>query len=209
MSASSNRLKRLKKLENLFLYMLVLCFAFSSAAKAGDIIQASVKHDDGVYSLLVEMQIQRSARSIRELLTDFDKMKLYNKSVIESRRLRSSDPQVTLGRIEMKDCVLFFCTKLVQVQETRKLANGDLQVTILPRFSDYRMGKSIWHIASQEDGSTRLRIDAVMEPKLWVPPLVGPAMVSDLLKNRALSMMENLEALARPNPIRLGLAKAK
>jgi len=181
-------------------YLLALFVALPSVATAGRVIQASVSHDDGVYSLLVEMEIQADAHSIRKLLTDFDKMGLYNESVVDSSRWYSPEPQVVVGRIEIRDCVLFFCATLVQVQKIRELPSGDLQVTILPHLSDYSMGKSLWHIVQQADGSTRLRVEAVMAPKLWVPPLIGPAMVSNLLKERALSMMENLETLTRPHP---------
>jgi len=114
-------------------YLLALFVALPSVATAGRVIQVSVSHDDGVYSLLVEMEIQADASS----------------------RWYSPEPQVVVGRIEIRDCVLFFCATLVQVQKIRELPSGDLQVTILPHLSDYSMGKSLWHIVQQADGSTR------------------------------------------------------
>lgn len=179
------------------LFGFYLLAAVPHIVMAGDVIEASVSHDDGVYSLIVEMQLHGNANRIRELLIDFNKMGLYNESVVRSTRLYSLGPQVVVGRIEIRDCILFFCSTLVQVQKIRKLPSGDLQVTILPELSDYRMGKSLWHIVPQPNGNTRLRIEAVMEPKIWVPPLIGPSMVANLLKTRALSMMNSLETLSQ------------
>ncbi len=177
---------------------MVFCFCLlaPSIVAAGHVIEASVSHDDGVYSLIVEMQLQGNAHRIRELLVDFDKMGLYNESVVSSTRLSSPEPQVVIGRIEIKDCILFFCSTLVQVQKIRKLPSGDLLVTILPKLSDYHMGKSLWHIVPLANGGTRLRIEAVMAPKVWIPPLIGPSLVANLLKTRVLNMMENLETLS-------------
>jgi len=179
-----------------FLCFFVLSIVISDICHAGHIIQASASYDHGVYSLFVEMEIHGNADNVRELLIDFDKMKIYNTSVVHSNRWHSPDPQVILGRIEIEDCILLFCATLVQVQKIEKLESGDLQVTILPELSDYRMGKSLWHITQQDNEHTLLQVDAVMEPKLWIPPLIGATLVSNLLKSRAISMMEGLESLA-------------
>lgn len=179
-----------------FLYFCMLFIVISNVCKAGHVIQASTNYDHGVYTFFVEMEVHSNAENVRELLVDFDKMKIYNASVVQSDRWNSSDPQVILGRIEIRDCILFFCVDLVQVQKIQQLASGDLQVTILPEFSDYRMGKSLWRITQHDKEHTLLQVDAVMEPKIWVPPLIGTALVSNLLKNRAISMMEGLESLA-------------
>jgi len=178
------------------IFLLVLFFVIFNTSTAGHLIQATASYDDGIYSLSVEMEVHGNADSIRNLLVDFDKMKSYNSSVIHSKRLSSPEPQTTLGSIEIKDCILFFCATLVQVQKIQQLPSGDLQVTILPQFSDYSMGESHWHIIQQNKEHTLLHIDAVMAPKLWVPPLIGPSLVSNLLKNRAITMMEGLETLA-------------
>ncbi len=183
------------------LFCFYLLVAIPNLVTAGTVIEASVSHNDGVYSLVVEMQLKGNANRIRELLIDFNKMGLYNVSVVRSTRLYSLGPQVVVGRIEIRDCIFFFCSTLVQVQKIRTLPSGDLQVTILPELSDYRMGKSLWHIVPLPNGSTRLRIEAVMEPKVWIPPLIGPSLVANLLKTRALSMMESLEKLSQSNSL--------
>lgn len=178
-----------------FLYFCMLFIIISNTSEAGHVIQAFASYDHGVYTFSVEMEVHSDAENVRELLIDFDKMKIYNTSIVQSNRLNFPDPQVILGRIEIRDCILFFCVDLVQVQKIQQLASGDLQVTILPEFSDYRMGKSLWHITQQDKEHTLLQVDAVMEPKIWVPPLIGTALVSNLLKNRAISMIEGLESL--------------
>jgi len=182
------------------IFLLVLLIAIFNTLEAGHLIQATTSYDHGIYSLFVEMEIHGNANNIRELLVDFDKMKSYNSSIIHSKRWNSPEPQVILGRIEIKDCILFFCATLVQVQKIQRLPSGDLQVTILPQFSDYSMGKSLWHITQQNNEHTLLQIEAEMAPKLWVPPLIGPSLVSNLLKKRAITMIEGLETLAHVDP---------
>jgi len=82
---------------------MFFCFylPISPIVMAGDVIEASVSHDDGVYTLIVEMQFQGNANRIRELLFDFDKIGLYNKSIVSSTRLYSLGAQVVVGHIEI------------------------------------------------------------------------------------------------------------
>jgi hypothetical protein len=186
-------------------HMLVLSLAlgavlifggFPRFAEAGQVHRASVDYRDGAFSIVLEMHVYGDADVIRRLLTDYEHLSQFNDSVTESQQLESPDPDVLRARIVTEDCIAFLCAKLVQVQDVRQLPEGDLVIRILPSLSDYTTGNSVWHIAPETGGGTYVRVEALMAPKLWIPPLVGPSLVASMLRDRAIRMVDNLEALA-------------
>ncbi|MBF0611073.1 MAG: hypothetical protein G8345_10795 [Magnetococcales bacterium] len=183
--------------DHLYLCFLFLCLLGIPITWAGEVIEAQADHQDGVYHLQLVVRMQGDLASIRDLLSDYSQVSRYNPIIRESETLSSGQPEVVKARLVAEDCIILFCTRLVQVQELRHLINGDLQVTILPNESDYSQGGSLWHLENMADGSLLLRVDATMAPNVWIPPLVGPALVAEHMKNRALEMVHNLENLSR------------
>ncbi|MBF0285462.1 MAG: hypothetical protein HQL51_13505 [Magnetococcales bacterium] len=166
-------------------------------AWAGEVLQASSSNVDGLFSLVLEMRIQGSAETVRGLLSDYNRVSSYNDSIIESRLLSVHKDGSRTARLVAHDCIALFCATLVQVQRMVRLPNGDLRVDILPEQSDYAKGRSLWTIQQEPNGFTRVRVEAEMAPKLWLPPVVGPALLTRLMMDRAVEMVGRLESLGR------------
>lgn len=170
--------------------------AFPRPAEAGQVQRASVDYRDGAFSIVLEMHVYGDAEVIRRLLTDYEHLSRYNDSIAESRQLESPEPNVVRARIVTEDCIGIFCARLVQVQDVHTLPEGDLAIRIVPSLSDYSAGNSLWHIAPETGGGTFVRVEALMAPKIWIPPVVGPGLMAGMLRDRAIRMVESLEALA-------------
>ncbi|MBF0624792.1 MAG: hypothetical protein HQL82_08295 [Magnetococcales bacterium] len=190
-------MKRLHRILLVTTLALVLGLAGSGTAGAGEMITSGVRHADGVYHLTLEMRLRGRADLLRSLILDFDHLEQLNPTIVASARLTSPNPDVARMRITLRDCVLIFCPQLVQTQEVRQSNDGSLLVTILPEASDYSAGRSVWTFTQEENQITRIRVEAMLAPRIFIPPLVGPAMVGQLFQTRSEEMLANLETLAR------------
>ncbi|HTY50933.1 MAG TPA: SRPBCC family protein [Steroidobacteraceae bacterium] len=96
-------------------------------------------------------------------------------------------------------CVLWFC-RLVQgvpdVSFTTGADGGDVEVVFRPNTGDFRSGAAHWRFRASGSG-TDLQFSAEAEPAFYVPPLIGPWLMSRWLRAQAVGTSTNIEALAR------------
>jgi hypothetical protein len=93
--------------------------------------------------------------------------------------------------------VYFFCKTVHQVQDVTEVPGRYISASVLPAMSDFRHGVArvyMW----PEGAHTRIRVLAEVEPDFWIPPLIGPWIISRKLHSEALETMRNLERLAGP-----------
>ena len=176
---------------------LVILFSVSQIIRAGEVIKSDVTYDNGVYSINVIMDINGDISRTREILLDYSQTPRYNDNIIKSELLKTTVTGKKIGRVVIRDCLLFLCRTLVQVQEMEKLSSGDIQIHVIPERSDYNTGDYMWHITPGPYGVTRLRVNAVIAPKISVPPVIGPVLISHKLKTRMIGVINKLERLSR------------
>lgn len=175
----------------------------ASPVRAGETERADVVFNAGLFTLDLEMRIHGDVDLIKSLLTDYDHLQEINASVVESARLRSPLPDVTIARIVAEECFFLYCARLTQVQEVREHADGALAIHILPERSDYKRGDSLWRFRQDRDGTTRVTVHAEMAPDLWIPPAIGTSLASNRMRERAVAMVERLEELAAASSLSL------
>jgi hypothetical protein len=88
-----------------------------------------------------------------------------------------------------------FCKEVERVEAVRLLQSGDLEAEIIPALSEFKSGKATWKIIPLE-GNSRMVYEASLEPDFFIPPVVGPAIVKDNLKNEFLTTLERIERIA-------------
>jgi len=180
----------------LILVCLVLVISAHQNLFAADLIDSTVTYVDGVYSINIVMDIKGDLDKTREILLDYDQTTRYNDNIVRAELLYSTPSGKHIGRVEIRDCLLFFCRTLVQVQELEKLASGDVRINILPEQSDYTFGEYLWQLTPGSGGATHLQVSASLAPKITVVPLIGPALIAQKLKKRLIKVMEKLERLS-------------
>ncbi len=97
-------------------------------------------------------------------------------------------------------CVIGFCKEVRQRQRVRQLGFGELLAEIQPRGSDFRYGRAHWRLTPLGN-ATGMRFEAELEPKFWVPPVLGPWLIKRALEQEARASAVNLERLAQ-EPLR-------
>ncbi len=166
-------------------------------ARAGEILVAQVDHDRGLYRIELDMRLDAGKGHVWRLLTDYSHYGQLNNAIKESEILRQQGPGSYRVRTVTRACVYFFCKTVTQVQDVTEVPGRYISASVLPALSDFRHGVArayIW----PEGAYTRIRVLAEVEPDFWIPPLIGPWIISRKLQSETLETMRNVERLAGP-----------
>ena len=161
---------------------------------AGDVMEAEVIHESGVYTLSLEAWISAPAPRVHHMLTDYTHLERVNPAVKESEIINSNSPVHHRVRTLIEACIAFFCKQLIQVWDVEQQSDYVIVAAIVPELSNFRSGNANW-VLSEEGGGTRLRFTTQLEPSFWVPPLIGPWLIRYKLRKEALESVDNLEQL--------------
>jgi hypothetical protein len=146
--------------------------------------------------VLAQLQVQAPAPSVRAVLVDYAHIDRLNPDITESRLLPAPAPGVARVRTVIEACAMFFCRSLTRVEDVRPHGETGLRSDMVPAQSDFEAGTSYW-LFEPEAGGTLLSYQATLEPKFWVPPVIGPALVTRSLRKELLILFENLETEAQ------------
>jgi hypothetical protein len=106
---------------------------------------------------------------------------------------RAGEPRV---RVVVRACALFLCRTVNKVNDVTQLPSGDLRTRNVPALSDFTEGEETWQLRP-EGGATRLRYQANMVPKFFVPPVIGPLVIKAVIRRELRESARRVEALAQ------------
>lgn len=152
---------------------------FITVAQATD-INVEVVRENKAYTFNMQFVAQGSAQQVHAIITDYNNLTRLNPLIIESRILPYDDTSVTRVELVTEGCMLFFCKKIVRVEESKEHDNFDIETEFIPELSDFKSGHTRWTFSSQGQ-STLVNYRASMVPDFWLPPFVGPYMLKKQL----------------------------
>ncbi len=175
-----------------------LCFAFicSAPVLANDIAEFDVTEEEGVFYIKASVVLYAPADYVHDVLTDYVHIYRLNPSIVESEVLTSPDENVTRVRTKVLGCVVFYCEEIERVEDVKILASGDIQAKIVPEFSQFKSGVTLWQIQSI-GGNSKLTYHAEMEPDFFIPPVIGNSIVKAKLRDELINSFTRLEKIAR------------
>jgi len=177
--------------------LLLAGLLIARPGSGGEILESAVDYREGVYHIVMDVWIDAPEPIVRELVTAYNHLAQVNPAVQESEIIRTFSPDHHRVRSVIRLCFAFFCKRMIQVQDIEQREDGDIVATILPEASDFREGQGRWMLI-RENGGTRMRFTASLEPDFWVPPVIGPWLIRYKLRGETLQSAGNLERLARP-----------
>jgi Polyketide cyclase / dehydrase and lipid transport len=160
-----------------------------------DIHEVEVTEQGGVYHINASVVINAEAEYVHQVLVDFVHIYRLNPSIIESDVLDTKDGQNTDVRTRVLGCAGYFCQELERVEKVRQLPSGDLVAEIVPEKSEFRSGKTVWHIEPMGERS-RIVYESEMEPDFYIPPVVGKFMAKKSIHTEITTSFQNLEKIA-------------
>lgn len=179
---------------------LLWSVAFVVSAMEGRVNDLTVTEQESSYTIRVDVQVAVPLTAAWRLLTDYPHLDRLNDAIRRSEVLARRSDTRHLVRVDAEACVLFYCKKLVLVQNVYQQPHSRLLATIVPMQSSFRFGEA--NLELQPDGGmTRMRLYARITPKFWVPPYIGTWLIEWKLRGEARDTIDNMERLARTLPL--------
>lgn len=175
--------------------LIALCFLVPAVVMAGSLESIAVDRKGNSYSVSMIANLDTSADKAWGVLADLDALPKLNDAIHQISYSPSPD-QLASSRAAsvIRLCVLFFCKNLNQTQDLYHQPNH-LHAKVIADLSDFHYGYGDWKIVDHH-GSAQLHFNSSLEPKFWIPPLIGPWVIRRKLASEAVVTMENIERLA-------------
>lgn len=170
--------------------------AFSMTAAAAELRSIEVSLEDGRYRLISESQFEVNQDALYTVLIDYEQFKKFTSAIVASRNVEPD----TEGRPQfytlMEGCVLFYCRTFERNGYLLLKPKHDIVAVVDAEASDFKYSRERWQLRSEGDG-TLMIYEFEMEPRFWVPPVIGPYYIKRALKSGSVRAINRIEALAR------------
>lgn len=170
----------------------------AGAAGAAQVDRVEVERKGGRFHVEMHTRLSVPPQAAYATFSRFEDLPRINPSVRRASII-GHNGEATRVESRLKVCLAFFCPKFRMTQDMLGGAEGEaftLAATVVPELSDYRYGVGTWTFAPCEDG-TCLSFVAELEPKFWIPPLIGTWLMRRELRAQAKATSEGIERLAR------------
>jgi len=182
--------KPISIISRLFTYLLLLIFLTGKSALANEhTVSLDITSKDNTYITKLSSLINTPPSRLFELLTKYDKLHSYSRLIRKSELL----PNGHLS-LQLETCFIFICFKKKQVLAL-SISEHSIIGKIIPEQSDFASGFIHWTI-HKKNNKSHLQINSEITPKFWIPPLIGPLLIKQKLRNEALYSVEQLEQQA-------------
>ena len=157
-----------------------------------------VFEEDGVYHISITAYMDVSAKHVTHVLTDYIHIYRLSDSIIESRILAPTAENKVQVETLVLCCIPLFCREVTRVEEVSVLDSGNLHSRIIPEKSDFNSGEALWKVKTIGD-KTYLSYQAYLEPKFFIPPIIGTKMVIDNLRKEFSTTFSRVQHIATIN----------
>ena len=182
-------------------FALTVGLAFASAAvAAAEFRTLELIREEGRFRIESDVYLEAPPAGVYRALVDYDNFERFSSVFVESRMLEPIEDNTGLVFFHMRGCVLMFCRDVELVERIDVVPETRVEITIIPDRSEMREGWASWDIEADGDG-TLVRYVAEIEPKFWIPPVIGPFVIRTVLKSRGIRAAQRLEAVAAGRPI--------
>ena len=151
-----------------------------------------------VYSAQLTFEVAASVDQVTAVLTDYQHPDRLTPDVTK-REIISQQSGITRVRTEIHSCAILICRDLTLTQDVTVVA-GTIQADTIPEESDFRSGYVLWMVTSSDNGGSHIQFESVVEPKFFIPPLIGRYLIRKRLQQQIFATAENLQREAARNP---------
>ena len=172
--------------------------ALAGLAHSATLDTLEITKEHGRYQLVAETHLEAPAARIHSVLLEYDD-NLFSRISSVYKESRYLDPDVDGTPIiytRMEGCILFFCKSMQRTERLEAEAPRFIRTVTLPEDSDFNYSYSEWILEPDADG-TRMKYVLIMDPKFWVPPIIGPWFIKRAISSGGLRAVERIERMAR------------
>lgn len=176
---------------------LILIFAvLPGLAGAATLREISVDHVAGAYIMQSEVWFDVDIERIYGLLLDWDESSKFSSVIVESRNLAPASDGRGRYYSHTRGCLWFFCKSFERYGYVEHEPFRFIRATVDPEKSDFEVSDERWEFREEANGTVVIYAFK-MKPKFFIPPLIGPAILKNKLRNGGINAIERIELLAR------------
>lgn len=172
----------------------------AGAAQALETLGIAVTHDGERYTATATFIIDAPRASVYAVLTDYDNLHRISPQILKSERIGSTPDGAPLVQVTSRSCILFFCRTVETVEAVEESPPGAITTRVLPARSDLSFGETHWRL-EERNGDTKLTWRTTFAPDFWVPWLIGPPAVEQVLKDQLTDGAAGIERLANRSTV--------
>lgn len=169
----------------------------ATAAGASSIESAEISFIGSRYHYRFSAHLDADPAAVRAVVTDYDRLARINDDIVVSRVLERYDDTALKRQLLMKHCMLVFCFDINFIERVEFRSNGDIVTNVIEGEGNFLSGQTVWRIEAQDDGSTRVTMEASQEPDFFIPPVLGPLIMKRSFMQEITETTQRIEALAR------------
>lgn len=177
-----------------FLIYLLALACVPSLAPAAQVIALDVCRDKQTYHIQAKVVLNAELAELHGILTDFERLPELSPKIKKTQRLTVKPPFDARVRTVVETCVLIRCMTIQRVEDVYIEPQRVITI-IVPEYSDFKQGRAEWQFIPLTD---QVLVDyrASMDPAMWLPPVLGPHLLKQKLRNVLLATLTRLEDLA-------------
>jgi hypothetical protein len=170
--------------------------ALITGVPAAELRSVEVWVEDGRYNLISETLINASPDDVYSVLIDYELFKKFTSAIVASNNEGPDEEGRPQFYTRMEGCVLFYCKSFERRGYLVLTPKHDIVAVSQPEKSDFDYSRERWRL-NREDEGTVMIYEFEMEPRFWIPPVIGPFYIKRALKSGSVRAVNRIEALAR------------
>jgi len=169
---------------------------------AADLRVLDVQRNEGRINVESELYIAAPPAQVFAALSDYDNLASLSSRFLESRSRIDSDGTMRVYTL-IEGCVWFFCRTVERYARLETEPPVSITATAIPESSDFLYGVEHWQL-TPEGGGTVVAYTHELEPRFWVPPLIGVWAIRRALAKDAITAAMRIEQLAQKTRVSTG-----
>lgn len=165
-------------------------------AQAGAITHNDIIYKNGLYTSYTSATLNAPYDRIYAILTDYSHLTQLSPKILESTLVQAKQ-DTNIVRTVTKDCALFFCITMKNTQTMHDDHHGHITGTTLPEQSDFSQGHMNWTITKLNNTQTEISMKGDFAPAFFVPPMIGPLIIQQKVKEQAGISIQTIEDIAK------------
>lgn len=139
-----------------------------------------------------EIWLDAPRESVYEVMADWDLSTQFSSLIVESRDLETGPNGGPGFYMKNKGCVLFFCKTFEREGSVEREPYERISANADPEKSDFHMSEEVWQF-EQTGGGTLVNYRIEMNPKFWVPPVIGAYAIKRKIRKDGVEALRRIE----------------
>ena len=180
--------------------LLALLCGWSGSAYAAEMRSVDVEYKNSRYIMQSEVWFNAPLEQVYEVFSDWDLSTQFSSAIVKSNDLEPDEQGRPQFFVRNRGCVLFFCKTFERQGHVVSQPHVVLRAFANPEASDFLISNESWTF-STEQGGTVVVYRLLMQPKFWVPPVIGPYLIKRKFKNDGGDAIDRIEEIAQGMPV--------